>query len=72
MDWSWRRLGVPDGCAHTLARMDVNGTTVIRSPYAAYLWDKLPYCCVSTAGDYPPGTLSATPDSALVDSFCPE
>ena len=72
MDWSLRRLGVPDGCAKTLAQIDVNGTTVVRSPFAEYLWDKLPYRCVRTDGDYPPGTMASTPDSAIVDSFCPE
>ena len=72
MDWSLRRLGVPDGCAKTLAQIDVNGTTVVRSPFAEYLWDKLPYRCVRTDGDYPPGTMASTTDSAIVDSFCPE
>ena len=72
MDWSWRRLGVPDQCAESFAQIDVNGTTVVRSPYAEYVWDKLPYRCVKTAGSYPPGTPLATPDSAIVDSFSPE
>ena len=72
MDWSWRRLGVPDDCAHTLSRLDVNGTTVVRSPFAAFIWDKLPYSCVKTDGEYPPSILPATPESALVTSFSPE
>ena len=45
---------------------------MVRSPFAEYLWDKLPYRCVRTDGDYPPGTMASTPDSAIVDSFCPE
>jgi hypothetical protein len=72
MDWSWRRLGVPDDCARTLSRLDVNGTTVVRSPFAAFVWDKLPYSCVKTDGEYPPGIPLATPESALVTSFSPE
>jgi len=72
MDWSWRRLGVPDQCAKSFAQIDVDGTTVVRSPYAEHAWDKLPYKCVKTNGSYPPGTIPATLDSAIIDSFSPE
>jgi len=72
MDWSWRRLGVPDQCAKSFAQIDVDGTTVVRSPYAEHAWDKLPYRCVKTNGSYPPGTIPATLDSAIIDSFSPE
>jgi hypothetical protein len=49
--------------------LDVNSTTVLRSLFAEFLLDKLPYGCVKTDGEYPPGTLPATPDSALVASI---
>ena len=44
--------------------LDVDSTTVLRSLFAEFLLDKLPYGCVKTDGEYPPGTLPATPDSA--------
>ena len=70
--WSLRRLGVPDAYARELAMSDVDGTTVVRSPYAESLWYQLPYRCVHTDGTYPAGGVASTPDSAIVKSFCPE
>ena len=34
LDWSWQRKGVPKEVAHWLANMDVDGTTVIKTPFA--------------------------------------
>ena len=70
--WGLRRVGVPDEMAHDMATSDVGGTTIVRSPFAEFLWSQLPYQCVKTEGTQPPGWFSATPESAIVDSFCPE
>ena len=51
---------------------DVDGTAVVRSPYAESLRYQLPYRCVHTEGIYPAGGVVSTPDSAIVKSFCPE
>ena len=72
MDWSWRRLGVPEQAAKCFVQIDVDGTTVVRSPYAEYMWDVLPYRCVRTTGRYPPETLAADDASAIVDALSPE
>ena len=72
MDWSWRRLGVPEQASKCFVQIDVDGTTVVRSPYAEYLWDVLPYRCVRTTGRYPPETIAADEASAIVDALSPE
>ena len=72
INWGLRRVGVPDCIARDMATSDVRGTTVVRSPFAQFLWSQLPYRCVRTSGAYPPGGTPATHDSALVASFCPE
>ena len=70
--WGLRRVGVPAETAHDMATADVGGTTVVRSPFAEFLWHHLPYQCVKTDGQYPPSWFKSTEDSALVDSFSPE
>ena len=55
-----------------MATSDVGGTTVVRSPFAEFLWSQLPYACVKTNSSKPAGWFAATPDSEIVDSFCPE
>ena len=70
--WGLRRVGVPAEMAHDMATADVGGTTVVRSPFAEFLWHQLPYHCVKTDGHYPPCWFKSTEDSALVDSFSPE
>ena len=70
--WGLRRVGVPKAMALDMATSDVGGTTVVRSPFAEFLWSQLPYACVKTDGTTPVGWFAATPDSMIVDSFCPE
>ena len=53
LDWSWQSIGVPKEVASWLAHIDVDGTTVIKSPFAEALWVLLPYRCVQTTGKYP-------------------
>ena len=72
VEWSLRRLGVPDAHARDMATADVDGTTIVRTPYAESLWHQLPYSCVDTEGDYPPGILPSDHESKLVQSFSPE
>ena len=64
MDASWRRLEVPAGTAHWIARLDDQGPTVIRSPWALEAWCREGYSgldnCISPAR---PGTF--TKDRAL-------
>ena len=47
-------IGVKTGCAtrsgRWLARMDVDRTTVAKTPYAQAVWELLPYRCVKTPG----------------------
>ena len=70
--WGLRRVGVPKTMALDMATSDVGGTTVVRSPFAEFLWSQLPYACVKTDGNTPVGWFAATPDSMIVESFCPE
>ena len=70
--WSLRRVGVPANTAHDMATADVGGTTVVRSPFAEFLWSQLPYQCVKTTGTTPIAWFTATDDSAQIESFCPE
>ena len=72
INWGLRRVGVPPDIARDMATSDIGGTTVVRSPFAQFLWSQLPYRCVQTSGTYPTGGVPATHDSALVASFCPE
>ena len=37
VEWSLRRLGVPDAHARDMATADVDGTTIVRTPYAESL-----------------------------------
>jgi hypothetical protein len=66
---AWQRLGVPADIAHWLTEMDVGGTTVVKTPFAQYMWQILKYHSVDTQGPYPPGHLSTTEDSTLLSSF---
>ena len=43
LDWSWQRIGVPKEVASWLAHMDVDGTTVIKKPFAEAVWALLLY-----------------------------
>ena len=70
MRWSWIRMGVPKSAANWMVLIDVNGTTVVKSPMAMYVWDMLPYGCVQTAGAYPPGCSPSTEDSKILPFFC--
>ena len=38
---AWQRLGVPADVARWLTMMDIGGTTVVKTPYAQYLWQML-------------------------------
>jgi hypothetical protein len=66
---AWQRLGVPPDIAHWLTEMDVGGTTVVKTPFAQYMWQILKYHSVDSAGTYPPGHLPATDDSTLLEAF---
>ena len=66
---AWQRLGVPLEIAHWLTEMDVGGTTVVKTPFAQYMWQILKYHTVDTAGTYPPGHLPTTDDSTLLEAF---
>jgi hypothetical protein len=66
---AWQRLGVPADIAHWLTEMDVGGTTVVKTPFAQYMWQILKYHSVDTHGPYPPGHPATTEDSTLLSSF---
>ena len=66
---AWQRLGVPHDIAQWLTAMDIGGTTVVKTPYAQYLWQMVKYYSVQTDGDYPPGHTPTTDDSVLLESF---
>ena len=66
---AWQRLGVPLEIAHWLTEMDVGGTTVVKTPFAQYMWQILKYHSVDTQGSYPPGHLPSTDDSTLLEAF---
>ena len=66
MTWSWPRVGVRKNAPNCMAHMDVDGTTVARTPFAEAVWDLLSYRCVQTSGEYPPHTLPVPPGSALL------
>ena len=66
---AWQRLGVPPDIAHWLTEMDVGGTTVVKTPFAQYMWQILKYHSVDTPGQYPPGHLPTTDDSTLLEAF---
>ena len=66
---AWQRLGVPAEIAVWLTAMDIGGTTVVKTPYAQYMWYILKYHSVRTEGEYPPGHLPTTEDSTLLESF---
>ena len=66
---AWQRLGVPADVARWLTMMDIGGTTVVKTPYAQYLWQMLKYHSVNTAGQYPPGHVEPTDDSIQLESF---
>ena len=38
MTWSWQCVGVPKGAANSMSHMDVDGTTVVRTPFAEVVW----------------------------------
>ena len=66
---AWQRLGIPLEIAHWLTEMDVGGTTVVKTPFAQYMWQILKYHSVDTQGSYPPGHLPSTDDSTLLEAF---
>ena len=43
MRLAWRRLGVPKDVAEWLVEMDINGVTIVRTPFAAEQWNKHGY-----------------------------
>jgi len=68
INWIWRRSGVPVEWAYYLARLDVGGTTVVKTPLAENLWHLHPYHCVMSHY-YPPGLAALDPDSFQIESF---
>ena len=52
---AWRRLGVPDDVADWLVDMDVNGVTVVRSPFSQARWEEDAYMPVRSFS-FPPST----------------
>ena len=55
-----------------MAHIDVDGPTVVRTPFADTLWDLLPCRCVQTQGEYPPQTVPVPPENALLPFHCTE
>ena len=49
---AWQRIGVPSEVAYWLTAMDIGGTTVVKTPYAQYMWDILKYQSVRTEADH--------------------
>ena len=63
---------MPRKVARWFAHMDVDGTTVAKTPLAKAVWALLPYLCVQTPGEHPPITLEVQQDSALLSSIAAE
>ena len=60
---------VPRKVAGWLAHMNVDGTTVAKTPFAQVERALLHYRCVQTPGENPPHKLEVPHDSALLSSF---
>ena len=66
---AWQRLGVPYDVAQWLVSMDINGVTVVKTPYSLHIWEQLMYYSIRTPIDKPDGYTTATEDSTLIDAF---
>ena len=66
---AWRRLGVPKDVVEWLVEMDINGVTIVRTPYAAEQWNKHGYQSVQLPDGADCPVSSSTPIEALLEAF---